>query len=92
MPRPWTVTTFPRSRSCAMARRTVTRATPYCSRQFCLTGESGVRRELPGIDVSFDVCGHLDRHSHGGAVIDSGGSVIQGHGDHGRCPVTCEDT
>ena len=61
-------------------------------RQLRLAWEPSIRRELPGIYVSFDVSGHLDRHSHGRAVIDSGRSVIQGHADHGRYPVTCEDT
>ena len=43
VPRPWTVTTLPRSRSTAIARRTVTRDTPYWS-----ASSSSVGRRVSG--------------------------------------------
>lgn len=59
--------------------------------QLCLAGEPGVWREPSGINVSFNVRSHLDRHSHSRVMVDSGRSVLPGHEDHARCPVTCED-
>ena len=59
--------------------------------ELCLTGQPCVRQEFPGVYVRFDVGGHLGRHGRRRVMVDPGGAVGQGHDDHHRYPVTCED-